>query len=69
MYSVTQGTNIAALISVLTLLANKLELNWTMDDITVLVAGVIAISAIITNFINRFKKGDISLAGFKSPMI
>lgn len=68
-YSVTQGSNIAALVAVLALLSTKLQWGMSADDITVIVAGVIAVVAIVVSFINRYKKGDINIAGFKSPVV
>ena len=63
MYSVTQGSNIAVFIAVLTLLVKKLNWNLTQEDITTIVAAVVAIIAIVTSFVNRYKKGDVTLAG------
>jgi hypothetical protein len=69
MYSVTQGSNIAVFIAVLTLLVKKLNWDLTQEDITTIVAAVVALIAIVTSFVNRYKKGDVTIAGFKSPMV
>jgi hypothetical protein len=69
MYSVTQGSNIAVFIAVLTLLVKKLNWDLTQEDITTIVAAVVALIAIVTSFVNRYKKGGVTLAGFKSPML
>ena len=63
MYSVTQGSNIVVFIAVLTLLAKKLNWDLTEEDITTIVAAVVALIAIVTSFVNRYKKGDVTLAG------
>ena len=63
MYSVTQGSNIAVFIAVLTLLVKKLNWDLTQEDITTIVAAVVALIAIVTSFVNRYKKGDVTLAG------
>ncbi len=63
MYSVTQGSNIAVFIAVLTLLVKKLNWDLTQEDITTIVAAVVALIAIVTSFVNRYKKGDVTIAG------
>jgi hypothetical protein len=69
MYSVTQGSNIAIFIAVLTLLVKKLNWDLTQEDITTIAAAIVALVAVIASFVNRYKKGDVTLAGFKSPML
>lgn len=69
MYSVTQGSNIAVFIAVLTLLVKKFNWNLSEEDITTIVAAIVALIAVVTNFINRYKEGGVSLAGFKTPMV
>ena len=63
MYSVTQGSNIAVFIAVLTLLVKKLNWDLTQEDITTIVAAFVALIAIVTSFVNRYKKGDVTIAG------
>jgi hypothetical protein len=63
MYSVTQGSNIAAFIAVLVLLSQKFNLGVSADDITIIVSGLVALVAVIISFVNRYKKGDVTIAG------
>ena len=69
MYSVTQGSNIVVFIAVLTLLAKKLNWDLTEEDITTIIAAAVALITIIVSYVNRYKKGNITLAGFKTPMV
>lgn len=69
MYSVTQGTNIAALLAAFTIfmpLAIKLvtsplemtDVEWSQLG----ASGTVLVTAAIS-FVNRFKKGDVTLMG------
>lgn len=68
-YSVTQGTNIAALMAAFTIFAPlTLKLftdftNFTGEDWSQWGAsGTVLVTALIS-YVNRFKKGDVTLAG------
>lgn len=68
-YSVTQATNIAAFIGALTIfipLATKLltaPLEMTGDDWTQIGASGTVVVTTIISFVNRYRKGDVTLAG------
>lgn len=64
-YSTTQGTNIAAIVGVIVLILSKFGINIATEEITQVLGAIIAIVAIITNWVNRYKKGDLTLGGFR----
>jgi hypothetical protein len=64
-YSVTQAANIGAFIGVIMLILNFFKINITQDEVQALLGAAITIGSIIVSFINRYRKGDIRLSGFK----
>jgi hypothetical protein len=64
-YSQTQTTNIASIVGVLVLLLNHFGINIAGEELTTLIGGVIAVSGVAMNWIHRYKKGDITLSGFR----
>lgn len=65
-FSTTQGANIAIIASAIVILITKINdlTSLTAEDITTIIAAVVAIVASVKSFINRFKKGDITVVGF-----
>jgi hypothetical protein len=64
-YSVTQAANIGAFVGVIVLLLNFFKINITQEEVQTLIGAAITIGSIIISFINRWRKGDIKLSGFK----
>jgi len=64
-YSVTQGSNLAAIIGVIMLLLNLAKVNVSQDEIQTLIGGILAVAGIVISFINRYKKGDLKLSGVR----
>lgn len=66
MYSTTQASNIAAMASVIVLIAKTVfNKEVAAEDITTVISSIIAVVAIMANYVNRYKKGDVTVAGFK----
>ena len=63
--SVTQASNIAAFIGVLMLILDHFKINVTQEEVQVLLGAAITLGSIIVNFINRYRKGDITRLGVK----
>ncbi|MES2060222.1 MAG: hypothetical protein V4438_04295 [Patescibacteria group bacterium] len=61
-YSTTQTTNIAAFAAAISLIVSHPNLSNPADVQTLITALVIAVTAIIS-WINRFKKGDVTVTG------
>lgn len=64
-YSTTQASNIAAIAGVIALVAKMFHKNIEQVDIETLLASGLAIVAIVSNYIHRYKKGDLNVAGFR----
>ncbi len=64
-YSTTQATNITTLVSVLVLILGHFNIGIAQEEVSELVAGSIAVISIVHSWVNRYKKGDITLGGFK----
>lgn len=63
-FSTTQAANITALVGVIVLILNHFHVNIGSDEISGVIGGVVTVVGIIVNWINRYKKGDITIAGF-----
>lgn len=64
-YSTTQATNIATIVGAICLILNHFGINIASDEIMALVGGVLAIGGVLTNWIHRYKQGDLKLSGFR----
>jgi hypothetical protein len=64
-YSVTQTTNLTAIIGVIVMILNHFKINIGSEELTALIGAGITIFSIVANFINRYKKGDLTLGGFR----
>lgn len=64
-YSTTQTTNIASIIGVIVLILNHFHINIASDELTALVGAVMAVIGIIANWVHRYKKGGLTMGGFK----
>lgn len=64
-YSVTQGSNIAVFVGLIVLILNHFHVNIGSDDVSTIVGAIIAIIGVVTSYINRYKKGDVTALGTK----
>jgi len=64
-YSTTQSTNIASIIGVVVLILNHYKINIGSEELTAFVGAAFAIGGVVMNWIHRYKKGDLTLGGFK----
>lgn len=65
MYSTTQTTNIASIAGVLVLVLNHFHVNIGSEEVTAVIGGALTVGGIIMNWIHRYKKGDLTVAGFR----
>lgn len=65
MYSVTQGSNIAIFAGVIVMILSHFNVTIASDDIVTVLSAVVAIIGVVTSFINRYKKGDVTALGAK----
>lgn len=66
-YSTTQASNIASIAGVIVLVANHFKLNLNVTDVVTLLGAVVAVVGIVTNYIHRYQKGDLTVTGFRKP--
>lgn len=64
-YSTTQTTNLTAVVGVLVLILNQFKINIGSEELTAVIGGIIAVGGVLMNWIHRYKKGDLTLGGFK----
>lgn len=64
-YSLTQSGNLSALIGVIVLLLKIFQINIAEEEIQVLIGGILAIAGVITSWIGRARKGDLTKLGFR----
>lgn len=62
-YSTTQSTNLVAIVGVIVMVLNHYNINIASEEVSALLGAGITIFAIITNFVNRYKKGDLTALG------
>lgn len=62
-YSVTQTTNLTAIIGVIVMILNHFNINIGSEELTAVAGALITVFSITMNFINRYKKGDLTLGG------
>lgn len=64
-FSTTQAANYAAFASLIVLIARHFKYDVNQEDVVFVIASVIGVIAVIKNYVNRYKKGDLTLGGFK----
>ena len=64
-YSTTQASNIGAFVGVIILILAQFNIEIGTEELTTLIGASISVIAIISNWIHRYKKGDITLGGVK----
>lgn len=63
--SVTQTTNLTALVGVVVMILNHYKINVGSDELMNFAGAVLTVISLITNFVNRYQKGDLTLAGMR----
>lgn len=64
-YSTTQTSNLASIIGIIVLVLNHFKVNIGSEEITMLVGGLMSAGGVILNWVHRYKKGDLTLGGFR----
>ena len=64
MYSLTQGGNLA-IIGVVVLLLKIFKVNIAEEELQTLIGGLLAIAGIVVSWYGRYRKGDLTLGGFR----
>lgn len=64
-YSTTQTTNLTAIVGVLVLILNHFNINIGSEELMALIGAILSVGGIVMNWIHRYKKGDLTLGGFK----
>ena len=62
-FSVTQASNLTAIIGVIMLLLNAMKVNVTQEEVQTLIGGLLSVAGIIASFWNRYSKGDLRILG------
>jgi len=64
-FSITQATNFVALAGAIVVIAKLFKVELDQSQIEALLGASAVIIATVISFINRYKKGDVTLAGVK----
>lgn len=64
-FSITQTTNFVALAGAIVVIAKLFKVELDQPQIEALLGAVAVIIATVISFVNRYKKGDVTLAGVK----
>jgi len=64
-YSLTQSGNLGAIIGVVMLILNHYQVNIAEAEVTALIAGVLSVLGILTSWLGRYRKGDLTVGGFR----
>jgi hypothetical protein len=62
-FSITQATNLTALAGAIVVIARLFNHEFDQSQIEALLGAIAVIIATVISFINRYKKGDVTLAG------
>lgn len=64
-FSITQATNFVALAGAIVVIAKLFKVDLDQSQIEALLGAGAVIIATVISFINRYKKGDVTLTGVK----
>lgn len=64
-FSTTQASNVATLVGFIGLILNHFGVNIANDELMLLVSSAMTFGGIVLNWIHRYKKGDLTLGGFR----
>lgn len=65
-YSTTQTTNLTAIVGVIVLVLNHFKINIGSDELTLVIGAVLSIGGVVSNWVHRYSKGDLTLGGFRA---
>lgn len=66
MLSRTQATNYLSLAGALVVILGYFKVQINVNDLATLLGALATILGIILNFINRYKKGDVTIVGIRT---
>ncbi len=64
-YSITQGTNLATLAGLIVMIAAHYHVVVGNDEVITVLAGLVSIGGVVSNWIHRHAAGDLTVAGFR----
>lgn len=64
-YSTTQATNIASLAGTIVLLLSLFKVNVGAGEVQAVLGAALTLYGIGANWYHRYKKGDVTLGGFR----
>lgn len=64
-YSTTQATNIASLAGVIVMILSFFHVKIGTEELTAFLGAAMTLYGIAANWYHRYKKGDITLGGFR----
>lgn len=64
-FSTTQATNITSFVGIAVMILNHFHINIAGEELTALIGALIAAAGVISNWLNRYKEGDLTLGGFR----
>lgn len=65
MYSTTQATNVTALAGTIVMILHILKIDIVQADLEAVIGAGLTLFGIIANYYHRYKKGDLTLGGFR----
>ena len=64
-FSQTQASNIASLVGFFVIILNYFKINITSEELQSFIGAGLVLGGLVWNWINRYKKGDLTLGGFR----
>lgn len=64
-YSLTQTGNLTAFIGVLYIILQKIGIDVGQSELEQVAGAVVVIVGIITSWVGRYRKGDLTISGFR----
>jgi hypothetical protein len=64
-YSSTQANNLTAIVGVIVLILNQFNINIGSEELMAVIGGLLSVIGIANNWIKRYKRGDLTLGGFR----
>jgi len=62
--SITQLSNYSAFIGVIMIVLEHYHINIAQEELQTILGAILSVIGILTNWYNRYSKGDLSLGGF-----